>query len=744
MRGRDARTTLEGRRLFRNWGLKGRGIAIAPIFVERPAVEVDLLEPAPAGTPDRLVGYLAVVHSLERVKRELLQRVLAGVLITLATIAAGVGLTILAVQELLRPLNNLVATTTAIARGDRSKRAIENAVGEIGTLARSFNRMAERLEASYGSIERTVEARTLELSARTRELEDEIASRTRVEAALHESQRQREALVDAIDGIVWEADAGTLRFTFVSRRAETILGWPLRQWLEQPDFWVEHVHAEDRERVRQLCRAAARNPRNHHLEYRMVAADGRTVWLRNVVSVIAASDQPLKLAGVMVDVTERHEAEAELQRAKEAAESASRAKSNFLANMSHEIRTPMTAILGYAELLLDPGQTDAERVMSVHTIRRNGDHLLQVINDILDLSKIEAGKLNVERVRCSPLAIIEDVRSLVLPRCRTKGLGLEVEYRGPIPDSIATDPTRLRQILLNLVGNAVKFTHAGRVRLTVELLADAAPPMLRFSVIDTGTGMTHEQIQKAFQPFAQADESVTRRYGGTGLGLTISAHLVWLLGGTIQVDSEPRRGSTFTFTVPTGPLEGVRQVHVRPGEAPPPEVRAELPPVEPLPRLRGRILLAEDGLDNQRLISFILRRAGAEVVIAENGRHAIELVQDAQRQGRSFDVILMDMQMPVLDGYAAASLLRSQGYPGPIIALTAHAMSTDREKCLRAGCSEYASKPIDRRKLITLLAQCMGAPPGSAPADPPSPTSAAAALEGANTPAGQAADTQIG
>jgi signal transduction histidine kinase/CheY-like chemotaxis protein/HPt (histidine-containing phosphotransfer) domain-containing protein len=397
---------------------------------------------------------------------------------------------------------------------------------------------------------------------------------------------------------------------------------------------------------------------------------------------------------------------AEARHLAEARAEASRSKSDFLANMSHEIRTPMTAIIGYADLLLDPEATPAERIAHVQTIRRNGEHLLGVINDILDLSKIEAGKMTVENVRCSPSAVIVDVASLMRVRAKAKDLFFEVHYQTPIPESIESDPTRLRQILLNLVGNAIKFTHSGGIRLLARCDAtDAKNAKLTLEVVDTGIGMTSEQVGDLFQPFVQGDSSTTRRFGGTGLGLVICRRLARMLGGDVEVDSSLGRGSVFRLSCSAGSIEGVRMFEEL-TEAGIPDTGVPTENEQPRGRIDGcRILLAEDGVDNQLLISAHLTRAGATVDVAENGRIALEKALAASMGGEPFDVILMDMQMPEMDGYAASSELRHRGYTGPIVALTAHAMAGDRERCIGAGCSDYLTKPIRRATLVDAVAR---------------------------------------
>ena len=397
-----------------------------------------------------------------------------------------------------------------------------------------------------------------------------------------------------------------------------------------------------------------------------------------------------------------------LEEFSQAAGAANRSKSEFLANMSHEIRTPMTAILGFTDVLLgEDGLEDAppERANALETIKRNGEYLLKLINDILDLSKIEAGKLEVEQAACAPAQVLADLASLMRVRAQAKDIPLEIEFDGAIPERIRSDPTRLRQVLINLVGNAIKFTETGSVRVVARLVQKLGKPsLLQVDVIDTGIGMTQKQLAKLFQPFTQADSSTTRKFGGTGLGLTISRRLAETLGGDISVSSTPGVGSTFSVSVETGSLDGVAMLD-RPTEAGSwhkPEPRA---PAETEARLDCRILLAEDGPDNQRLIAFVLKKAGAQVTVAENGQIALDEALAARDAGDPFDVILMDMQMPVMDGYDATAKLREAGHTGPIIALTAHAMSTDRDKCLAAGCDDYMAKPIHHKELISLVAR---------------------------------------
>jgi len=395
-----------------------------------------------------------------------------------------------------------------------------------------------------------------------------------------------------------------------------------------------------------------------------------------------------------------------------AAEESSHSKSEFLANMSHEIRTPMTAILGYTELLFedrDLSSAPHQRLNAINTIRNNANHLLTIINDILDMSKIEAGKMSVESVETYPTRIVEEVVSLMNQRAEGKGIAVQVEYDSDLPVRIMSDPTRLRQILMNLVGNAIKFTEIGSVTIRISMLS--GENLLRFEIVDTGIGMTPEQRDAiaCFDAFTQADGSTTRKFGGSGLGLRISNTLATMLGTGIEVESKQGVGSTFSFCINPGDLTNVEVLSSAEIVAIAEYANAEPSQADSKDNstlLKGiRILLAEDGPDNQRLISFVLKKVGADVEVADNGLIATEKIYRASEQNIPFDVVLMDMQMPELDGYDATRQLRRENYTGPIIALTAHAMAADRQKCLDAGCDDFATKPIDRKKLISLLNQ---------------------------------------
>ncbi len=426
--------------------------------------------------------------------------------------------------------------------------------------------------------------------------------------------------------------------------------------------------------------------------------------------------EPKGFIELIEDISVRNRTEAMLRQAKEAAETANRAKTEFLTNMSHEIRTPLTAILGYADIICDHSEPPFIRE-AAETIKRNGEHLLQLISDILDLSKIEAARLEPFLTRCDPRHIVDEVAALMHVRMDAKGLQLAVEFPGPLPATIHTDPLRLRQILINLVGNAAKFTETGTVRIVTCMVdLETVAPKLRIDVVDTGIGLSTEQIAMLFQPFTQLDGSARRKFGGSGLGLAISKRLALMLGGDITVASTPGQGSAFSVTVATGPLEAT------PAADSPASISVVTPPPTAAPdQLCCRLLLAEDGPDNQRLISFLLRKRGADVTVVGNGQLAVDCATAAMANGEPFDLILMDMQMPILDGYEATTRLRKAGFTGPIVALTAHAMPEDRQRCLDAGCDDYVSKPIVPAQLVTLLASHLRQNPH--PAAPSRPVS---------------------
>ncbi|MBS0196204.1 MAG: response regulator [Planctomycetes bacterium] len=551
-----------------------------------------------------------------------------------------------------------------------------------------------------------------------------LGDRSRLEAQLGAIDRSQGRVEFSINGLILGVNQNFLNIVgytegeLIGQHHRTFIPLEQHQSDEYVEFW-----------------AALRKGEHRSGEFMRLAKDGSQRWIRATYNPVLNSDGSIrKIVKYASDITLQKTAQFELSRVNEAlreqtlaaerlaglARAANEAKSEFLANMSHEIRTPMSAILGYADLLAENGGENAsskDRLEYIDIIRRNGEHLLGIINDVLDISKIEAGKMPVERVDVDARRILLDVESLMNVKAKAKGISLSIEQETALPATIRSDPVRLRQILINLVGNAIKFTEKGGVTVRAALVASPGMgPVMRVSVSDSGIGLTSEQAGRLFAAFEQADSSTTRRFGGTGLGLRISRTLARMLGGDVTVTSEPGKGSVFTTTVATGPLEGVAllepgALRVAASEA------SQTRESEKAVSLTGvRIYLAEDGPENQRLISFHLRRAGAEVSVFHNGRSLLEaMTTDRSVRGPLLDpppcdVVITDIQMPEMDGYVLAQLLRNKGWARSIIALTAHAMEGDSAACFKAGCDTYASKPIDKLRLIRICREAFDRP----------------------------------
>lgn len=528
------------------------------------------------------------------------------------------------------------------------------------------------LRLAYEKLERRVLERTEELRA---------------------SQMGLEELMNTVNGVVWEAEIGKPRFSFVSRQAERILGYPIERWLGEEKFWQNILHPEDRERMTGDKYLSPAEKRDSQIEYRVKTADGRTIWIKDYIKIIYERGTPAKMRGIMVDITDRKNVEEQLRTAREVAIQASTVKSEFVANMSHEIRTPLNAIIGMATIAQE-GEMSEDRRDCLVTIKTAADTLLSLINDILDFSKIEAGKVSLEISDFELKSVCANALDVITPIAKGKNIDIEVQTSGDLPQMVRGDPGRLLQILLNLLGNAVKFTPVqGRVLLLIKRVSET---MIRFEVSDTGPGVPEKIRDRLFQPFSQADSSTARKYGGTGLGLSICKRLVDLMKGQIGLECQHGVGSTFWFELPLPAAGGAKSQE---------QCADAIEQVESAPVIGARILVAEDNPANRKVVLRFLEKLGHRADVVADGKEAVESFRMDY-----FDLIFMDCQMPEMDGYEATRRIRelerqSGRLPIPIVALTAHAFSGDEKKCREAGMDDYVTKPVDLKRLEQIISK---------------------------------------
>jgi len=514
---------------------------------------------------------------------------------------------------------------------------------------------------------------------------------------IQERESQLRTITNAIPTLVAQVD----RNEHILFANDAFCDWFCRTHEEVSKLKFEDVLGEDRYPANKVYIDQALNGQT--VSYERLSFSGSRKAILNI-TFVPEYDHDRRVKGFIIvaaDVSKYKEIEAELKKAKEQAEVANETKSAFLANMSHEIRTPLGAVIGFSELMIDPDMSASEKLNSIEIIRRNGKLLSAIINDILDLSKVEAGKLEIEKVDVDLFELLSEIAALLNLDAAAKGIRLTVAFDGPIPHVIKTDPTRLRQILFNIVGNAIKFTEKGVVSLTVKL-ASTDSSKLNFLVQDTGTGITAEQAQRLFSPFTQADATTTRRFGGTGLGLSLSKKLALALGGNVILESSTLgKGSTFVVSIDHGQSKEIifeSTDHTLEETAAKVLNFASRAGTTPLSSLN--ILVVDDSLDNLALIKRLLSLSGAQVETANSGREGVE-----KALSEKFSLVLMDLQMPDMDGYEATKELRSRGFDKPIIALTAHAMKEERKRCLESGFNNHLTKPIDRNALIHILSE---------------------------------------
>jgi two-component system sensor histidine kinase/response regulator len=721
-----------------------------------------------------------------------------------------IGLVFFVARTLTHPIKVLTEATWKAAQGDFAQRLASTSGDEVGQLTRSFNKMADSLQQSRAELE--------------------LAESRRAAEALQRSEERLQLIADATNDVIWDHNLIT-NSVWRNKNYSKLVGRPEGMTVDDIGSWTNRLRPEDVERIRgSMQNAVEQGGSSWSCEYQLRRDDGSYVDVFDRGYVIRdAAGQPVRVVGAMMDITERKRAEAELLSAKEAAEAASRAKSEFLANMSHEIRTPMNGIIGMTELALDT-ELSTEQREYMEAVSQSGTALLTVINDILDFSKIEARKLDLDMAEFDLRQVVEEALRTVAVAAHKKGLELACDIDSDNPASLVGDPGRLRQVILNLVNNAIKFTEAGEVVIHVRCIEKKGKQaQLEFAVSDTGIGIPTEKQALIFEAFSQVDSSTTRKYGGTGLGLAISVTLIEMMGGHLQLESEPGKGSRFYFTAtfelgsansafsePTAELKEKRvlivddnatnrrilqdtltrwqmqpqgaanavaaisllqeaRVAARPfhliltdGNMPDmdgfdlamriqedpglaqtsilmltsdrqqgdvrrcrelgiaaylvkPVRQAELRDaivrtLQPMlawnnapesaeaseTRRSLRILLAEDNVINQKLASRTLENRGHSVTIAHNGREVLAALA-AQR----FDVVLMDVQMPEIDGFEATAELRKREFASgghtPIVAMTAHAMKGDRERCLSAGMDEYICKPVRPAELFAAI-----------------------------------------
>ena len=644
------------------------------------------------------IGGIAIVSDLTALRAKMREYTEISALVLLLSVLATLFVSSRLLRLITEPILALAEVAGRISAEENYKlRAIPQSDDEVGKLIDSFNQMLGRIQERDTALQEAKDDLELRVEARTRELQLEVNERKQAEVKLQSSLRELEDLKFALDqhcNVSRTDEEGII--TFVNERFCSISKFSHDELMGKNHRVVNSGH-HPKEFFGELWRTI-KSGQSWKAEVKNRAKDGSLFWSdTTIVPFCDTQGKPFQYIAIRTDITSLKRIEEELRRAKDVAEQASRAKSEFLANMSHEIRTPLNGIMGMTDLALET-ELSREQREYLETVKTSSDSLLTVINDILDFSKIEAGKIDLEVADFDVRDSLETTLKTLAVRADEKGLELLCEVAPEVPEVVRGDVTRLKQVVLNLVGNAIKFTNQGEVAVRVQVEAeDGRDLVLRFTVSDTGIGIAEDKREKIFDPFAQADTSTTRKYGGTGLGLTISVRLVRMMGGKIWVESEEGRGSHFHFTVRVGAAD---RKEIKVGSAAPPEI------------LRGvRVLVVDDNGTNRRILEGMLKRWEMRPVSAKGGEEALAQLVAARKAGDAFGLIVTDMHMPKMDGFALVERIRRRPElsTATIMMLTSAGHRGDAERCQKLGVSAYLLKPIRQSELREAIARVLGA-----------------------------------
>jgi PAS domain S-box-containing protein len=652
----------------------------------------------PISLANEQVGWIAITSDLGELQAKIRRYTQVSLVVIIVSMLATFLVSSRLIQLIIKPVVKLAETADRVTRQeDYALRGAVQSDDEIGALVQAFNKMLDRIQERDAALQTSNNQLETRVAERTRQLQSEIDDRLLAEETLSEERRMLRALIDNVPDFMYVKDARSCFVVANASLAESLGMTSPADLLGKTDFdfypkRLANQYYEDEQLVMRKKKSLFEH------EEESTNSDGKRIALLTTkVPLFDKSGQVIGIAGVGRDVTERQRVEREMQRAKEAAEGASKAKSEFLANMSHEIRTPLNGVMGMTDLALDTELTPEQRDY-LETVKSSSDALLTVINDILDFSKIEAGKIDLESVDFNLRDSLESTLKTVAIRADEKGLELLCEVAPEVPEVVCGDSTRLRQVVINLVGNAIKFTESGEIAVKVQMKSrEGNECELRFTVSDTGVGIPEEKRELIFAPFSQADTSTTRKYGGTGLGLTISTRLVEMMGGKIWVESEVGRGSQFHFTARLG-LTDTKEIKV--GSIAPPEI------------LRGaRVLIVDDNRTNRRILEGMLSRWEMISVSVEEGQEALDSLSGARAAGKPFSLILTDMHMPKMDGFTLVEQIRKRPElaTATIMMLTSAGHRGDAARCQELGVAAYLLKPIRQSELREAIARVLGA-----------------------------------